>query len=163
MCQECFLRGKGGQCIRLTTSPPSCTSCLEIWEPQPLGALRACTGIAVCFPFNCLNSKVATIFSNDHYTFAVIIVGLKLLHLQHLWLCDYHWRAWTLHLCCIFFCCLIFDISDSEVLCCRCVNRLVGKSCMINRLHDSQNCSVICTRLSITNKIQFINKQFIKK
>ena len=27
---------KGGRCIGLTTLPPSCANCLEIWEPQGL-------------------------------------------------------------------------------------------------------------------------------
>ena len=40
--QELLLRGKGGRCLRLTTLPPSCAGCLEIWEPQPRGILRAC-------------------------------------------------------------------------------------------------------------------------
>ena len=26
---------KGGQCIGLTTLPPTCIDCLEIWKPQP--------------------------------------------------------------------------------------------------------------------------------
>jgi len=43
--QEYFLGGKGSQCIGLTTLPPSCAECLEIWEPQPPGALRACPGL----------------------------------------------------------------------------------------------------------------------
>ena len=34
--------GKGGRCVGLTTLPPSCVDCLEIWEPQPPGTLRAC-------------------------------------------------------------------------------------------------------------------------
>jgi hypothetical protein len=34
--------GKGGRCIGLTTLPPSCADCLEIWEPQPPGTLREC-------------------------------------------------------------------------------------------------------------------------
>ena len=33
---------KGGRCVVLTTSPPSCADCLEIWEPQTPGNLRAC-------------------------------------------------------------------------------------------------------------------------
>jgi len=40
--QEYFVRGKGSRCERLTTLPPSCADCHEIWEPQPPGMLRAC-------------------------------------------------------------------------------------------------------------------------
>ena len=43
--QEYFLEGKGGQCIGLTTLPPSCAERLEIWEPRPPGTLRACSGL----------------------------------------------------------------------------------------------------------------------
>ena len=39
-----LLGGKGGRCVGLTTLPPSCADCLEIWEPQtfwnPLGLSR---------------------------------------------------------------------------------------------------------------------------
>ena len=31
---------KGGRYVRLTTLPPSCVDCLEIWAPQPPGTLR---------------------------------------------------------------------------------------------------------------------------
>ena len=44
--QEYFLGVKGGQCIGLTTLPPSRADCLEIWEPQPPGTLRACPGLS---------------------------------------------------------------------------------------------------------------------
>ena len=44
--QGYFLGCKGGQCGGLTTLPPSCADCLETWEPQPPGTLRACNGIA---------------------------------------------------------------------------------------------------------------------
>jgi hypothetical protein len=43
--QEYFLRGKGGRCVRLTTLPPSRADCLEIWEPQSPGNLKACPGL----------------------------------------------------------------------------------------------------------------------
>jgi hypothetical protein len=34
-------------CMGQTTLPPSCGHCLEIWEPQLQGILRACTKIAL--------------------------------------------------------------------------------------------------------------------
>jgi len=39
------LGGKGSQCVGLTTLPPSCADCLEIWEPQLHGNLGACPGL----------------------------------------------------------------------------------------------------------------------
>ena len=51
--QECFLGGKGGRCVGLTTLPHSCAHCLEIWEPLPPGILKAykdcSTFIRQCF------------------------------------------------------------------------------------------------------------------
>ena len=43
--QEYFLGGKGGRCLGVTTLPPSCADCLEIWETQPPGTLSACTSL----------------------------------------------------------------------------------------------------------------------
>jgi hypothetical protein len=37
--------GKRGRCVALTTLPPSCADCLEIWKPQPPGTLWACPGL----------------------------------------------------------------------------------------------------------------------
>jgi len=42
---EMFPEGKGGRCLGLTTLPPSWADCLEIWEPQPPGTLRACPAL----------------------------------------------------------------------------------------------------------------------
>ena len=33
--------GKGSRCIGLTTLPPPCADCLDIWKPQPPGTLGA--------------------------------------------------------------------------------------------------------------------------
>jgi len=33
------------RCLGLTALPPSSADCLEIWEPQPPGNLRACPGL----------------------------------------------------------------------------------------------------------------------
>jgi hypothetical protein len=50
--QEYFFGGKDGRCVGLTTLPPSCTDCLEIWEPQPPETLRVCPGVyRDCFTF----------------------------------------------------------------------------------------------------------------
>jgi hypothetical protein len=39
------LGGKGDWCVGLTTLPPSSANCLEIWEPQGHGTLRARQGL----------------------------------------------------------------------------------------------------------------------
>jgi hypothetical protein len=47
------VRGKGSRCVSLTHLPPTCFDCVEIWEPQTPGTLRACpdcTGIALTLP-----------------------------------------------------------------------------------------------------------------
>ena len=43
---------KSGRCVGLTTLPPSCADCLEMWEPQPSGTLWAYPGLQWdCFTF----------------------------------------------------------------------------------------------------------------
>jgi hypothetical protein len=49
--QEYFLGSKGGRCVGLTTLRPSCEDCLEIWEPQPPGALRGLSRLVMGFLF----------------------------------------------------------------------------------------------------------------
>jgi len=48
--QEYFLGGKGCRCLGLTTLPLSCADCLEIWEPQTPGTLRAYPGFTFTLP-----------------------------------------------------------------------------------------------------------------
>jgi len=44
--------GKGNRFVKLTTLPPSCASCLEIWESQLPRTLRSCPGLyRYCFTF----------------------------------------------------------------------------------------------------------------
>jgi len=40
-----FSGDKGGRCVGLTTLTPSGAECLEIWELQAPGTLRACPGL----------------------------------------------------------------------------------------------------------------------
>jgi len=52
--QVSLLWPTGGRCVGLTTVPLSSADCLEIWEPQPTGALRVCPRQwRNCFTFNC--------------------------------------------------------------------------------------------------------------
>jgi hypothetical protein len=47
--------GKDSRCVGLTTLPPSCADCLEIWESQPLepsGPVQACNGNALPLPLS---------------------------------------------------------------------------------------------------------------
>ena len=59
-CQEYFLGDKGGRYVRLTTLPPSCADCLEIWETQPPGSLRSFTVHRDCFTFT-FNVRLQTV------------------------------------------------------------------------------------------------------
>ena len=52
-----FPGDKGGRYVGLTTLPPSCVDCFEIWEPQPPGILRSYPGIAFAKTFNCYTEK----------------------------------------------------------------------------------------------------------
>ena len=49
-------RGKGGRRLGLTTLPPLCADCLEIWEPHPPGTLSVSPGL-----------------SQDSFTFALLL------------------------------------------------------------------------------------------
>jgi len=42
----------GGRDVGLTTLPPLCVDCLEVWKPQPPETLRDCPGLyRDCFTF----------------------------------------------------------------------------------------------------------------
>jgi hypothetical protein len=41
----------GGKGVGVATVPPSCAECLEIWQPQPTGTLRACPGLYLYLMF----------------------------------------------------------------------------------------------------------------
>jgi len=82
-----FPGGKGGRCLGLTTLPPSCADCLEIWEPQPPGTLRACPGLYWgCFTFTVTFTYNVTLL-RIHVTSVVVetqlcvpVVWLLMLH-----------------------------------------------------------------------------------
>jgi hypothetical protein len=79
--QEYFLGDKCEQCVGLTTLPPSCADCLEIWEPQPPGILWACPGLQwKCFTFTFIYLLVLWLFFH--------FISLKTLFptVSHCWL-----------------------------------------------------------------------------
>jgi hypothetical protein len=55
--QEYFLGDKSGRCVGLTL-PPSCADCLEIWEPQHPGTLKACPETASISSFAFMFPKI---------------------------------------------------------------------------------------------------------
>jgi hypothetical protein len=65
-------RGKGGRCVRLTTLPPSCADCFEIWEPQLPGTLTVCSGLnRVWFIFK---SFQRFLISRWHHVNCVLVI-----------------------------------------------------------------------------------------
>ena len=62
--QDYFLGGKGGRCVGLTTLPPSCADCHEIWESEPPGNQRVCPALNKdCFTLDVLVTVNITIVS----------------------------------------------------------------------------------------------------
>jgi hypothetical protein len=71
--QEYFLGGggKGGRRVGLITLPPSWPDCLEIWEPQPPGTLKACPGqYRDCFT----PGKVCVMYLFNIYKFMYLFI-----------------------------------------------------------------------------------------
>jgi hypothetical protein len=65
--QEYFLAGKGDRCVGLTTLPTSCADCIELWERQPSGTVRAVqdstgTVISRCICITCRNYVAHRVF-----------------------------------------------------------------------------------------------------
>jgi len=90
------------KCVGLTTLPPSCANCLEIWEPQPPGTLRSCPGLSWdCFCYVCVNSVhfywlLFIIFTNKniYLWYSIILqmllnVSVPLHHLQRAYILLY--------------------------------------------------------------------------
>jgi hypothetical protein len=65
--------GEGGRYVGLTTLPPSCADCLEIWDPQPPGNLRACPGLyRNCFA--CRISVFDTAFTTTTVQYILLVL-----------------------------------------------------------------------------------------
>jgi len=72
--QEYVLGGKGGRCVGLTTLPPSCADCLEIWESEPPGILRACPGqYRDCFTFLCSHHQEKLLYHCDTWYLSLCV------------------------------------------------------------------------------------------
>ena len=58
---------KGDRCMRLTTSPPSCAECHEIWKPKTPGTLWATPGLLRdCFTLHWIRRRSPRI-NTSHY------------------------------------------------------------------------------------------------
>jgi hypothetical protein len=72
--------GKGGRCVRLTTSPTSCAECHEIWEPKPPGTLWATPGLLRdsfnfhLFNMATLSQRRSIVFFDDFLSFTLLII-----------------------------------------------------------------------------------------
>ena len=78
--QEYFLRGKGGRFLGLTTLPPSCEDCLEIWEPQIPGSVREYPRIALPVPIFLSTSRCPL-----HISYQLIVVKVQSEQLSGFW------------------------------------------------------------------------------
>jgi hypothetical protein len=68
--QGYFMGGKGGRFVGLTTLPPSCADCLEIWEPQPPATSRARPGLyKYCFNSYLCITLLFTFYAHFSSTF----------------------------------------------------------------------------------------------
>jgi len=82
-----FLGGKGGRCVGLTTLPPSCVDCLEIWEPQPPGTLRACPGLKCdCFNFHSVPWLISSLMQKN-------LIYVRIMYLLKSSTCFEHYPA----------------------------------------------------------------------
>ena len=70
--------GKGGRCVRLTTSLPSRAECHEIWESKAPGTLWACYGNPLPLP----SYKITAILVRFKYTLYVVDRFSKNAHLS---------------------------------------------------------------------------------
>ena len=62
---------KDGRCVQLTTLPPSCAECLEIWEPQIPGTLRAYPGLyRDCFTFTTILLLLLLLLPLQYFLFS---------------------------------------------------------------------------------------------
>ena len=77
--QEYFLGGKGGRCVGKTTLPPSCVDCLQIWEPQTLGNIRACPGLTrIALPLSTIQQMLWCWYDNTSNYYPTAISQQKL-------------------------------------------------------------------------------------
>ena len=74
---------KGGRCVELKTFPHSRADCLEIWEPQTPGNLRACTRVALplihAIPRYCTSphhyTRLTTLHKTDKCKSSIFVYG----------------------------------------------------------------------------------------
>jgi hypothetical protein len=68
----------GGRSVGLTTLSPSGADCLEIWEPESPGTLRACPGLQ----WGCFTVLYQPEITPNTMQFMTYIAGINLLHVS---------------------------------------------------------------------------------
>jgi hypothetical protein len=58
MSRGIFPDSRSGRYVGLTTLPPSCANCLEIWEPQTLGTIVPVQACNCLLAVNLSNSRI---------------------------------------------------------------------------------------------------------
>ena len=79
--QECFLVGKGGQCVRLTTLPPSCAVVTNSGDHNflgPSGPLQASNGTDSRFYTFCVNACSSANIPNRALHVSILFLYLTL-------------------------------------------------------------------------------------
>jgi len=90
--------GKGGRCMRVTTSPPLSAKCHENWEPKPPGTLWAILGLlwdSFTFTFTSENYTGFSYEMCDVPTAVVLKIWVFCVVATYQWMSTFHCFKWS--------------------------------------------------------------------
>jgi hypothetical protein len=75
------LGAKGGRYLGLTTLPPQCADCLEVWGTQPPGTLKDCPGLFNdCITFTVTRNSTTHVLNFIYSRTQIAIVAVNMHH-----------------------------------------------------------------------------------